>query len=253
MSRLHARERAASRTESMATTTRTRWLERYFYFLMAFLVLVPVAYGFSFTVGKNLIHPSVPRPGILYLHAVVFTGWLVFFVLQTGLVRARKVQWHRRAGWFGLALGVMIIGLGVSTSVAMGRFNGLTLRQSDAAASLIIPLFDMLCFTSSFGLALWWRKSPEWHRRLMLIATCVLTAAGFGRFPEWLLPQSLFYEGVDALILLGVGRDLVVTRRIHPVYMIALPALLTGQIIVTYTALHAVPSWLRIAHAILGG
>jgi hypothetical protein len=252
VSRLQARERAASRTPSLATTTPTALLERYFYFFMAFLVVVPVAYGFSFTVGQNLIHPSVPRPGILYLHAAVFTGWLVFFVLQTGLVRARKVQWHRRVGWLGLALGIMIVGLGVSTAVAMARFNALTLHQSDAASSLIVPLFDMLCFTSSFAPGIWWRKSPEWHRRLMLIATCVLTAAGFGRFPAWLLPPYLFYGGVDALILLGVARDLVVTRRVHPVYMIALPALLTGQIIVTYTALHAVPSWLRIAHAILG-
>jgi len=49
-------------------------LDRYFYRLMSLLVVVPVAYGFSFTVGKNLIHPAVPRPRILYLHAVVFTG-----------------------------------------------------------------------------------------------------------------------------------------------------------------------------------
>jgi hypothetical protein len=76
--------------ETMPTTTRTRLLERHFYFFMASLIVVPVAYGFSFTVGQNLIHPAVPRPGILYLHAAVFTGWLVFFVLQTGLVRARK-------------------------------------------------------------------------------------------------------------------------------------------------------------------
>jgi hypothetical protein len=86
----------------------------------------------------------------------------------------------------------------------------------------------------------------------MLIATCVLTAAGFGRFPESLLPSYLFYGGVDALILLGVARDLAVDRRVHPVYLVALPALLVGQTVVTYTALHNVPSWLRIAHAIVG-
>jgi hypothetical protein len=105
----------------------------------------------------------------------------------------------------------------------------------------------MLCFGVSFALGIRWRRQPERHRRLMLIATCALTAAGFGRFPEWLLPPALFYAGVDALILLGVTRDLVVDRRVHPVYLVALPVLIVGQTIVTYTALHQVPFWLRIA------
>ena len=107
---------------------------------MSLVIVVPVAYGFSFTVGKNLIHPAVPRPRILYFHAAVFTGWLVFFVLQTGLVRGRKVQWHRRMGWFGAALGVMILSLGVSTSLAMARFDSVTLHATDAESGLIVPL-----------------------------------------------------------------------------------------------------------------
>ena len=237
----------------MATTAALRGLlGRYFYLFMSLVVVVPVAYGFSFTVEQNLIHPAVPRPWILYLHAAVFTGWLAFFALQTTLVRLRRVPWHRRVGAVGVALGMLIVGLGVSTSVAMARFNSVTLHKADAEPTLIVPLFDMLCFGVSFALGVLWRRQPERHRRLMLIATCALTAAGFGRFPERLLPAALFYAGVDALILLGVARDLVVDRRVHPVYQVALPVLIVGQTIVTYTALHQVPFWLRIAHAMVG-
>ena len=85
----------------------------------------------------------------------------------------------------------------------------------------------------------------------MLIATCVLTAAAFGRFPGWLLPPYLFYGGVDLLILCGVCRDVVVDRRVHPVYLVALPALIVGQMVVTLTALYSPAAWLQIAHAIL--
>ncbi len=226
-------------------------LDRYFYRLMSLLVVVPVAYGFSFTVGKNLIHPALPRPRILYLHAAVFTGWLVYFILQTSLIGARQVRWHRRAGWFGAILGVTLVVVGVSTAVAMGRFNAATLHATDVEPTLIIPLFDMVCFSSVFGLAIWWRKRPERHRRLMLIATSVLTAAGFGRFPEWLLPPYLFYAGVDLLILCGVARDALVDRRVHPVYLATLPALIVGQTLTTLTALYGPAAWLRIAHAIL--
>ena len=224
---------------------------QYFYLFMSLLVVVVIVYGFSFTIDKNLIHPAIPRPWILYVHATVFSSWLVFFVLQATLVRSRKVQWHRRLGWFGVALGTLIPIVGVSTAIVMTRFDTVNLHIPDAESSLVIPLFDMVCFTSTFPLAVFWRKKPELHRRLMLVATCALTAAAFGRFPERILPGYLFYGGVDLLILLGVARDLIANRAVHPVYRFVLPPFILGQAIVTYIAYHSVPFWLRIAHALL--
>lgn len=86
---------------------------------------------------------------------------------------------------------------------------------------------------------------------LLLVATCALTAAAFGRFPPQLLPPVVFYAGVDLLILLGVARDLIVNRRIHQVYICVLPAFVLGQVVVMYTNVHELPYWLRIADAIL--
>ena len=218
---------------------------------MSLLIVAVIVYGFSFTIGKNLIHPAIPRPWILYVHATVFSSWLAFFVLQSTLVRSRKVRWHRRLGSFGVALGTLIPIVGVSTAVVMGRFDAVSLHITDAESFLAIPLFDMVCFTSTFPLAVYWRKKPELHRRLMLVATCALTAAAFGRFPERILPGYLFYGGVDLLILLGVARDLIVNRAVHRVYLLVLPPFILGQTIVTYIAYHNVPLWLRIAHALL--
>jgi hypothetical protein len=117
---------------------------------------------------------------------------------------------------------------------------------------MMVPLFDMLCFATTFGLAIYWRRKPEFHRRLVLVATCALTAAGFGRFPEAVLPRELFYLGVDALIVLGVLRDLLVDRRIHPVYRYVLPAFMVGQAIVVYTIVRQLPYWLAIVHKLVG-
>jgi hypothetical protein len=39
----------------------------------------------------------------------------------------------------------------------------------------------MVCFTLPFALAIRWRNRPAYHRRLLLVATCALTAAAFGR------------------------------------------------------------------------
>jgi hypothetical protein len=233
------------------TTKRGGLLDRYFYFFMSLLIPAVVIYGFSFTVDKNLIHPAIPRPPILYVHAAVFSGWLVFFLLQSALVRTHNVGLHRRIGWFGAGLGVLILVLGVSTAIAMGRFNTLQMHATDAESFLMVPLFDMVCFSSTFALAIYWRKKPEFHRRLMLIATCALTAASFGRFPERLLPHEFFYAGVDLLILLGVIRDMIVGRGVHRIYFYVLPAFIVGQTIVIYTVIHNLSYWSKIAHAIL--
>ncbi|MGB6429906.1 MAG: hypothetical protein WBF06_04930 [Candidatus Acidiferrales bacterium] len=218
---------------------------------MTLLITAVVIYGFSHTIVQNLIHPAVPRPRILYFHAAVFSSWLVFFIFQSVLIRTHNVPLHRLTGWFGVALGAIMPPLGIATAIVMARFDTLQLHQTDAAAFLIIPFFDIVAFTVPFALAIYWRKRPEFHRRLILIATCALTAAAFGRFPPEILPPSLFYAGVDILILLGVAHDLIFSRRVHRVYHYALPFFIIGQTIATYTYIHASPYWTKIANAIL--
>jgi hypothetical protein len=215
------------------------------------LIAVVAAYGFSHTVDQNLIHATPTRPRILYLHGVVFSGWVVFFIVQSALVRTHNVAVHRKLGWFGVAWGVVILVLGVATAISMTRFKIITLHSTDAAQFLIVPLWDITCFTIAFALAIYWRKKPEFHRRLILIASCVLTAAAFARFPEHLLPFTWFYAGVDLLIFLGVVRDLTVNKRVHPVYLYALPALILGQTLVMHVLLTASPQWSKIAGRIL--
>jgi hypothetical protein len=250
-------ETVATPTESIGIRRRgtpfsRRLLETYFYFGMSLLIALTVVYGFSRTVEKNLIHPSVPRPAFLYVHVAVFTGWLVFFILQSALVRSGHVKFHQRIGWYGLVHGIAIPLVGVPIAVIMGRFHLHVLHDTETVADLAFPLWDMVAFSIPFALAVYWRKRPEFHRRLMLMATCALTAAAFGRFPPQILPPVIFYAGVDVLILLGVFRDLVVERRVHRVYAIGLPLLLIAQIVVTYAAASPLPFWVKIARAIVG-
>lgn len=230
------------------TTKHAGFLGQYFYFFMSLLIAAIVVWGFSHTIDQNLIHATPVRPWILYLHGAVFSGWVVFFIVQTSLVRMHKVRVHRTLGWFGVAWGVAIVVLGVSTAISMTRFKMFTLHVPDAWHFLIVPLWDITCFTIAFTLAIYWRKKPELHRRLMLVATCVLTAAAFGRFPALF---KTFYAGVDLLIFFGVVRDLIVMRRVHPVYLYALAALVVGQSFVMDVVHTESPKWHSIANAIL--
>ena len=228
--------------------TPAAFLRRYFYFGMSLLIAVVVVYGFSHTIGRNLLHASPIPPFVLTIHAIVFPGWVLFFILQTALVRTRNVPLHRTLGWFGLAFGIGIVVLGYITATGMDRFL-LEQHRRKTPAFLIIQLMDLVTFAIPFALAIYWRRRPEFHRRLMLIASCGLTDAAFGRLP-W-IPLLLSPGGVDALIFLGILRDLIVDRRIHKVYLYAFPLLLLFQIFCVQTYLHTSPWWVRIATALV--
>jgi hypothetical protein len=239
-----------ARPLSSPFTGRNGLLDRYFYFAMSLFVAAIVVWGFSHSVNANLFHAAVPRPFLLWTHAAVFSGWVVFFIFQSTLIRTHRVRWHRTVGWFGAALGTSMIFLGTATAIVMGRFDTVQLHLPGADAFLIIPFFDMAAFAVCFGLAVYWRRKPELHRRLIFIATCGLLDAAFGRI-DYLFNHDLMFWCLDGVILLGVARDLLVNRRIHPVYRIALPVLVVSQAFVIHTYRSGSWWWVSIAHAIL--
>lgn len=227
-----------------------RLLERRFYFLMALLIAMVVSYGFGQTIVGNLIKPAYPRPAILYVHAAVFIGWVVLFVTQTGLVAARNVKLHRRLGLFGIALGSVIPVLGVATAIVMARFRA-DHGDTGNMAFLDVSFFDLAAFAVSFALAAAWRRRPEYHRRLMLVGTCALTSAAFARFPFAAFQGNWWFVGVDALILLGVARDWIMMKWIHPVYLVSLPAMVVCQIAVVDLYLSNPPWWQALGWALI--
>lgn len=227
-----------------------RALDRWFYFGMAWLVLAVVTYGFGRGLGERLLHRAEPLPWILHVHALVFAGWVLLFLVQSGLARWRAVSLHRRLGLFGAGLGTGLPVLGVVTALVMRQWHA---RQGPVHdAFLAISFNDMLTFAVAFGLALRWRRQPDRHRRLMLIATCALTVAAFARFPRALVPANTWYAYVDVLIGLGLLRDVIVDGRIHRVYALGLPCVMAGQGLALYLAFAAPAGWLALLHAMLG-
>ncbi len=235
-----------------STNKLTGLLAKYFYFLMSLLIAGVVFYGFMHTVSERLFHPAISRPTVLYFHAAAFAGWIVFLMVQSTLIRTHNVRLHMWTGWFGVALGIAVPVLGVSTAIAMVRFDILRLHSAFPASAIIFPFYDMVAFSVPFALAIWWRKRPEYHRRLILLATCAITSAAFTRFPQNKLPFVVSYAGVDVLVLLGVVRDLIVERRIHRVYVLGLAGFIVGQLAVILTFLSNNTYLMKLTRIILG-
>jgi FtsH-binding integral membrane protein len=226
-------------------------VHRYFYFAMSLLVAAIVMLGFQRTVSANLFRPAVPRPIILWVHASAFAGWVLFFIAQSTLVRIHQIRWHRTIGWFGAGLAAVMVPLGITTAIVMTRFNQAQLHQTGIDSFLSVTFYDMLAFGVSVALAIAWRAKPELHRRLLFIATCGLLDAAFGRF-DYLFDHNLFFPCLDLVILFGVVRDRLVDRRIHPVYLYALPLLVASQTLAVYLWRGNPSWWQNITHAIVG-
>lgn len=231
-------------------TGRNGLIDRYFYFAASLMFAAIVVWGFSQSVGQNLFHATPPRPLLLWIHGAAFSGWVIFYILQSALVRTRNVAVHRLLGWFGAALGATMVVLGYTIAVIMGRFDAVVLHISDPTF-LAIPWFDMTCFGTLVGLAIYWRKKPELHRRLLFLSSCSLMDAPFGRF-GYVFNHHLFFVCLDCVMLLGPVRDLVVNRSLHKVYRIALPMLWAAQCVTIYVWVAAPGWWMHLTKSILG-
>lgn len=197
-----------------------RRTEQMFFTVMAALILVTVAIGFSrsyFLAGVFL----APLPNLLvHVHGAVFSAWVLLFVAQTWLVRAGRVDIHRRLGLlgFGLASLVVIMGLVASTD-ALGRHY--TAADSGAAARTFyaIPIADMIVFATLIYFAYRERLHAAAHKRLIVIANIALLDAAFVRWPV-----SVSWWGIEAaqyccipLLMMLVGYDLWSTGKLQRV------------------------------------
>ncbi len=237
--------------ETTAMTPLKSFLSRYFYFSMSLVMSAVVVWGFSHTVVQNLFKAKPAKPLLLWVHGAAFSAWMVLFIAQSGLIRLRKVSIHRTLGWFGAALATVMVVLGLAVAVYLTRWDITVLHQSGIESFLSIPFLDMAVFGTCIALAILWRKRPEYHRRLIFLATCELLDAGIGRFDFW-YNHSIFYVGLDLFIVAGMMRDVIVDGRVHKVYLYALPVLVVGQGLAVYLW-RANPAWWQaVTHAIIG-
>lgn len=227
------------------------FLRRYFYFCMTLLMAGLAAWGFSHTIDARLLHAQPRRPLLLWFHAAAFSAWVLLFIAQSALVRVRKVSVHRTLGWFGAALAAIMVASGFEVSVLMLRFEMALLQRKSVASFLSVLWSDMIIFGVCMGLAIYFRKRPEDHRRLVFMASCQLMQAAFVRF-HYIGYHNLFYPALDLLVVAGILRDLVVDGRVNRIYLYVFPATIVMQGFSTYLQV-VNPSWWQSATlAILG-
>ena len=183
--------------------------------------------GFWPTYFGPLVAGTVDRVPVIHFHATVYVGWLAIFLTQAALAATGRVAAHMKLGRFAIGYGVLVIAVGLITTFA--RF-AVRVRAGEGVAAqtqLLGPLLDMLVFAPVFAAAVYYRRKPELHKRLMVVATTSLLIAAVTRMPFLGEPRSqlLLHAIWVAPILLAMAHDFWRHRRIHLVYVLGLVVL----------------------------
>lgn len=193
--------------------------DRLFYTGIAAAMAITVFAGFAPTYFLKGYFDGPPLTTLVHAHGAVFSAWLLLFFSQTVLIAARRTDIHRKLGVLGAALAVVLLILGIATTIGAIR-AGRTPPGIDPRSFLVLPFGDILTFALLVGIGISYRQQPETHKRLMLLATIAMLDAAIARLPGLFpLGPIAFFAIQDLFILAGVAYDVASRRRVHPAYI----------------------------------
>jgi hypothetical protein len=207
-------------TPSTAIVRSSRRFDRRFYLATSLLFMALVGWTFARTYYLRPLFAVSPLPTLLHVHGVVMTGWVVLLVIQSTLIAARRVQWHRRLGVFGTAWAGLVVILGSVTTVHAAA-REVRAHSAFAAGQVVITSLDllqMLLFAGLVGVAVWLRRRPDYHKRLMLLTIACMLPDALARLPVSFMTNQLILVGLDGFVLLCLSVDTLAHRRLHPAF-----------------------------------
>lgn len=185
---------------------------------MSVAFLVTAFAGFAPTYYLKALSHAPPLSPLVHVHGLVFTAWLLLLFTQSALVAAHRIDLHRRLGVVGAVLAATMLPVGILTATAAAR-RGVAPPGFDPLVFLIFPITSVALFAGFIGAAMWRRRQPESHRRLMLLATISLMTPAIARLPVvgtrpvvGLLLSTLF-------VLAAMLNDWKARRPVHPSYL----------------------------------
>lgn len=199
------------------TSIDKRRAERIFYTAMSVAILITVFAGFSRTFFLRPYFQTQPLLPLLIAHGIVFSSWIVLFLTQTTLVAAKRTRIHMRLGILGGVLASLMIVIGVYTSLVRAKGPS-PIPDVNPLSFLTIPLGDMLVFGILVATALYFRRRPDTHKRLMLLSTIAILPAAVARLPIGFVETGgplVFFGLSDLFIVPLLVFDIITRGRPH--------------------------------------
>jgi hypothetical protein len=208
--------------------------DRQFYSAIATVLAVLVFAGFTPSFyARDWSGGAAPLAVPVFLHGVAGTLFVLVFAVQSWLVAAGRVAWHRKLGVAGavLAAAFVISGIAVTANLEQGHV-GESARV--LAAHLWTNAAPLAAFAVLIVAGLRQRSVPARHKRLMLLAAVVLLPPATGRLfapleLAWLnLPVYVCAAGANAVY------DVITRGRPHALAVWPAAALVAIDVTATW-------------------
>jgi hypothetical protein len=191
------------------------------YLLLALALAAFIVVGFTPTYYLRSLFHAPPITLLIHAHAIVFTAWVVLFVIQVTLISKQNYRTHMQLGIVGMVVAALIVVLGIAASFASARVNGPRPLGMTPAQFTFMPVSSILLYAGFVLAAFLLRKRAALHKRLMVLAMIAVLGP----------------PGARLIRLAGLGADfLAIQTTVTAVFVIA--ALATDW--VRHRSLHAV-------------
>jgi hypothetical protein len=221
-------------------------LHRAFFIGVSLAMVAAVFVGFSRSYYLKGWYGSPALPTLYHLHAFLFTSWMLLLVVQTTLVASRRTPLHRQLGVVGGVLAALMTVAAIAMTLDLAR-RAVAGSSPEGLGFVIVPFMTLVVFPVLVGAALYYRRQPEIHKRLMLVATLELVTAGVARIPG-AGSMPLFFVLTDLGLVAMLAYDLFTRRRPHPATVWSGLFLIASQVV--RTTLGGTAAWIAFARTL---
>lgn len=244
----------AAATAGSSASPRRRLRKSPFFTFLGLLMLALAIAGFwpqYFGVVAGRAPGPTTQFWLIHLHAALFTLWLLLYISQAALIMTGRARVHLGLGPWLAVYGFAVAVIGLYAAGLLAHRFGLRANDVDAGAAFVFfPAIDMVFFAGFLAAAIAYRKRPHLHKRAMFIATFSIAVVGLNRLVGRTgIEDAVLWQALNlAPLLIAIGYDLVVCRKLYAVMAIGL--------VVHAVRLNAEPfvateAWLPIGRALI--
>ncbi len=236
---------------------RGRWKEdrgsRFYRFAAIAAIGVAIS-GFHLTYTLPLAKGAFAGPSWSHAHGALLASWLVLVSVQAWL-SPHRLPLHRKLGWLAAIVAPVVafstIAIGhEATTLGLARGDG-PIAYSGFLGTVTAPTIFLGLVIAAIAL----RRKPQWHKRLIFVATVSILWPAWFRWRHFLpwMPRpeiTLSLLLADMPIIIAMVRDRLRFGGVHPAYLFVGTGLIVEQTLETLA--FDAPLWRRVALALYG-
>ena len=170
------------------TAVRRSDADRRFYLFVAIAMVFFTVVGFR----QFFLHGRTPGGSevtaqilpLIVIHGLAMFAWVVLLVVQSALIQTGRRKLHMVIGPLAMFLAGAIVILGSLVAGLSVHFNPAQYGHLGGAKPFLATMWtQMLAFGAFVALGWFYRRRPDVHRPMMLLATLVMQSGSLARCP----------------------------------------------------------------------